>query len=192
MAQDLPKDDGSTPPPVVSDVVSLAPHDDAARTESGFRGVHLRLPIDVYNEILAEATAERLPMTHFCYQLVVKRPVKIVRDVVLPDDAKVMLARMPKLEKDLADMTKNWETRKNKYADLEKKMTEETARTTKQVADLTAQNKALAHRESLLKKELDDLKKKMSTPRVIECECGEEIRVDFSDEVLKHTGKPKP
>jgi chromosome segregation ATPase len=132
-------------------------------------------------------------MTEYCRLLIVKRPVKV--ETVLPHEARVALAEIPVLKKKLTDMTKNWETRKAKYADLEKKLTEQTAKTaeqTKQVADLAARNKAIAHRESLLKQELDDLVKNMSTPREFDCECGKKIRVDLLDEVPKRPAMKKP
>jgi len=139
------------------------------------------LPVSVYDELLAEATAERLPMTHYCYQLVVKRPLKLVE--VLPPAAKADLSRIPKLEAALANSRADYATRRSKYDDLAKDMAVVKA----DRAELTAKVKAHEHRAALLGQDLAYLNEKFTTPRRISCpECSLEFEVDLRDEVLKH------
>jgi RNA polymerase-binding transcription factor DksA len=124
-------------------------------------------------------------MTEYCRMLIVKRPVKV--ENVIPNEARLALARIPKLEASLAKMTENWNSRKEKYTALE-------ATHKKLIADfatLKQDNASLAHQRDVLKRRLDDVLKQSTK---VECPgCGEEIAIDFADEkaVLKQSGSPK-
>jgi RNA polymerase-binding transcription factor DksA len=148
-------------------------------------GIHIRLPGDVYRELKAESKVQRMLMTEYCRMLIVKRPVKV--ENVIPNEARLALARIPKLEASLAKMTENWNSRKEKYTALE-------ATHKKLIADfatLKQDNASLAHQRDVLKRRLDDVLKQSTK---VECPgCGEEIAIDFADEkaVLKQSGSPK-
>jgi len=164
------------------------------------RGVHIRLPADVYLELEAEAKEQRLLLTHYCYQLVVKRPVKVID---LPAQAKAELAKVPVLEKNLAVMTANWETRKGKYAGLETKLADQTKLLAglskvptleKQVAALTKDRAAVAAERDALKATLAALRKRIGSGRyVVKCpSCREKVELDLTEEMgLKQPDKPK-
>jgi hypothetical protein len=67
--------------------------------------------------------------------------------------------------------------------------------TKEKLASIPALEKELAEmtaRRDALKRELDALKVKFTTPRHITCpNCDVESEVDFSDELLKQSSKPK-
>ena len=165
------------------------------------RGVHIRLPADVYLELEAEAKEQRLLLTHYCYQLVVKRPVKVID---LPAQAKAELAKVPVLEKKLAVMTANWETRKEKYAGLETKLAglSKVPTLEKQVAELTVKvgqtakdRAAVAAERDMFKVALAALKKRIGSGVFpVECpSCREKVALDLTEEMgLKQPDKPKP
>lgn len=136
------------------------------------RDVHLKFPNEIYEKLEQEALLNRLPVSHWVYRLCVDRP----KQVVLPKGTSTKLARISELEKQVAMLAV--------IPKLEKQLA---ALTKDRDATIIDRTNARRKRDELLQR-IGTGVFVVKCPG-----CHEKVRLDLSDElgVTRHKTDPK-